>query len=474
MPESAYPNSPYHFVPLPESGVDRQAAPPHDRFQTTSGRLVVRLRTLSPLFIGRGGEKEQDQEQQYLLTSAGRLVIPGSSLKGMIRSTFEAVSQSCLRLYKGEYRTRTPQNYVVPAAHLPQVTQEKGVSGCQDPANLCLACRVFGMVAGGRNHLGQVAIGEARPEDPDLQPARGFSIIPLMQPRPHHRAFYVLPPNQRIGRKFYFHGSQVRTSNHARKKCLDRVIPKDATFRFVISLTNLDKGALDILVYSLLLESTMAHRLGQGKAAGLGSVQLQLAEADLFPDPVARFKSWKGGEHHLTGEALTSWITEIYQRLAPNMGLPHLKALRAILRFPDPINRRYPSTDWFGQNPRVPLAPLDQNLPQTLPSFEPWSVPIPTVSASGKAGQATTRAPTPIRPEELPPVEATVTFNPGSQKWKVQFQLDGKPKSVEIKDGGWLGNRLEEIRKQVAKKRSVTLTVRVQRDGNNFTILGLG
>ncbi|RCK78244.1 MAG: DUF324 domain-containing protein [Candidatus Ozemobacter sibiricus] len=471
--ENTYPNNPYHFVPLPERGVKRQPAPPHDRFQHLSGSLVVRLRTLSPVFIGKGGEQGQDREHQQLLTSAGRPVIPGSSLKGMIRSTFEAVTESCLRLFQGSYQTRhANQRYQVPREHLPPTSSETEVRGCQDPAHLCLACQLFGMVSGGKNHLAQVAIGEARPEDGRWQPAPGFSIIPLMQPRPHHRAFYVLPPHQKIGRKFYFHGAQIQKSNHARKKTLDRVIPAGKTFRFTVTFTNLRQEALDRLVYSLLLESGMAHRLGQGKPAGLGSIRLQLAEVRLMPDPVARFQRWQVEERHLTGEALQAWVAEIYQRLEAWRKSPPLQALRAILHYPDPTSRSYPAPEWFRTHPHTPLAGLPTDLPPSLPAFEDWAeapAHTPAPPAPGNAPHAPRASP----PEELPPLEATVTFAPNTQEWQVQFQFDGKSKTAKTKDSTWLGNRLEEIKRQLDRKSSCQLKVRLQRDGNSFKILGL-
>lgn len=112
---------PYHFVPVepPSAGVDRrafEAGQPsnvtHDRYapNTWSGRIVCRLKTVSPIFIGseRGEGPAPVQVQNYTL--GGRIAIPASSLRGMVSSLAEAASNSAMRVFDGEarYSVRKP------------------------------------------------------------------------------------------------------------------------------------------------------------------------------------------------------------------------------------------------------------------------------------------------------------------------------------------------------------------------------
>ncbi|MCX7977363.1 MAG: RAMP superfamily CRISPR-associated protein, partial [Bellilinea sp.] len=80
-------------------------------------------------------------------------VLPGSSLKGALRSLVEAISPSCVAVNSGATRFAIP----------------RPLSRCAQVERLCPACRLFGMSGAGHdNYLGQVSIEDAR-----LMPAQG-------------------------------------------------------------------------------------------------------------------------------------------------------------------------------------------------------------------------------------------------------------------------------------------------------------
>ncbi len=93
-------HAPYNFVPLPEKVVPAEPLPDHDRYYTDrhSGYFTVTLTTETPLYIrGMLTEAEAAQADQHknkpdFFQRNGKPVIPGSSLRGMLRSLVEIVA----------------------------------------------------------------------------------------------------------------------------------------------------------------------------------------------------------------------------------------------------------------------------------------------------------------------------------------------------------------------------------------------
>jgi CRISPR-associated protein (TIGR03986 family) len=108
-------SAPYNFVPLPEKIIpavpDASRLPDHDRYYPEpdyhSGYFDVTLRTVSPLYIRgpiaanllpRQEEKGVKDNPAFFHTGDGtRPVIPGSSLRGMLRALLEIVSYSKMK-----------------------------------------------------------------------------------------------------------------------------------------------------------------------------------------------------------------------------------------------------------------------------------------------------------------------------------------------------------------------------------------
>jgi len=112
--------NPYNFVrPLPENKskdedkvdiklLGRCAPPPHDRFIGLTGKITCELTARTPLFISdsefvkdhRSGHKSY---RFFRLDNYGKeeYTIPSTSLRGMLRSVFEAVTNSCFSVFEG-------------------------------------------------------------------------------------------------------------------------------------------------------------------------------------------------------------------------------------------------------------------------------------------------------------------------------------------------------------------------------------
>ncbi|MCI0396950.1 MAG: TIGR03986 family CRISPR-associated RAMP protein [Chloroflexi bacterium] len=107
--------NPYNFVrPLPDTDrgnplLGRCAPPPHDRYIGLTGQVTCELTAVTPLFTAgsEGVEKLADDHYQYRffqLEPGGPPTIPGSTIRGAIRSIFEAVTNSCFSVFDGDRR----------------------------------------------------------------------------------------------------------------------------------------------------------------------------------------------------------------------------------------------------------------------------------------------------------------------------------------------------------------------------------
>lgn len=107
-------HNPYHFVPVKRGcrtnnlsmsdfwGPENRYAR-HDLYDVDgrSGRIICRLRTLTPIFVGARRTREPTKEQPGYVRPFeldGKPAIPGTTLRGLISSVAEAASNSALRI----------------------------------------------------------------------------------------------------------------------------------------------------------------------------------------------------------------------------------------------------------------------------------------------------------------------------------------------------------------------------------------
>src|SRR5262249_33186071 len=147
---------PYDFVPL-VGKPQRQAPGGHDRYSAGrySGLLKCRLTARTPLFIYDPRfvrRVDQNHETVNFPIFGGVAIIPGSSLKGVIRSVVEAVEACCFTLpspfphqYRGSGITRNKEITVRLPAGFEHCHEKMAVAkDHHKPAALCPACRPFG------------------------------------------------------------------------------------------------------------------------------------------------------------------------------------------------------------------------------------------------------------------------------------------------------------------------------------------
>lgn len=349
--------NPYAFVRWGPPG-RRKLATRHDQFKGYSGCIVCRLTALTHLFIPKTQEQVDRNRHvtlELLRTGDRRSLLPGSSLKGVLRNVAEALSGSCLvlpqtRQGKLEYRGRPPVVYQVP----------QGFERCQSAEDACPACRLFGLLFRGEVFMGKLSVSDAVAGS-DAK-TEWMTIGALMEPKPRHRAWYEDPKQRKLarGRKFYYHqpsGPRRAAQETRYNKTIEPVVP-GTVFKFEIEYTNLTADELALLVFSLVLEESLRHKAGMGKPVGLGSVQIEIVDwAHL--DPEVRYRQFGGGIVVLSEDQLrrevAHWRHAYHQTYAQWAGC--LSDLKRIWNW-DPnstVEIKYPGQEWFRKNPETPL-----------------------------------------------------------------------------------------------------------------------
>jgi hypothetical protein len=292
---------PYDFVPFPKERPDRKQGAGQDKLNPCllSGTLELTLHTLTPVHVGLGySDFIKAGNQEYLAalqaskpireegTTRRRYLIPGSSIKGAVRSLVEAITRSCIRITQGRHRPYIPQGY----------------GGCMSVNDLCIACRLFGA----QDYQGHVSFEDAVALKGSLvllgtpllwTPARGGRGLP---PR-------YLERDRAKGRKFYRHARPP--SGVDPRAC----IKSGAELPLRIHFLNLSEAELGVLLTALGLhpDHPFPIKLGGGKPVGLGSVQIILNRVTLLQGVDALKATGRLGQAKtLAGDDLNDFLTQ--------------------------------------------------------------------------------------------------------------------------------------------------------------------
>lgn len=347
--------NPYDFIRLVGKAPDRnKEARLHQKFHSLNGRIECILTARTPLFVPRAqayrAERSRAHETLTFYRDAQKhSLIPGTSLKGVIRNVAEAAANACLILPNRLSYERQRVEYDLPP----------GFRACDDLKRLCPVCRLFGMLNRGTVFAGNVTVGDAKAQ-PGYEMQR-FTLAVLSTPKPRHTAFYSKetdrnkPPVR--GRKFYYHhkqGPQLRSEQDAQNKTVEAVLA-GAAFTFQVEYINLTDEDLQLLLFALVLWEDTCHKIGMGKPIGLGSAKIEITGLMAW-DSQARYRRLNAGwEDALTGAALQGFITERVASYRAEQ-TQNLKDLHRILNWDHaPANISYPTQQWFRANSRTPL-----------------------------------------------------------------------------------------------------------------------
>ena len=314
---------PYEFVGFPSKRPDRKSGVGQDRIRRNllSGRLELTMQTLTPVHVGSGyTDFVKAGAQEYLAalqaskrvrdneTLRRRYLIPGSSIKGAVRSIVEAITASCVRIVQNKYRRYLPSGYV----------------GCSQEDELCLACRLFGA----QDYQGHVSFEDA------VAPPGSLVLIGTPLLWTPARSTHGLPPSyldtkgHAEGRKFYPHAKPAQGADP--RTCIKTGTQLPLRIHFI----NLSEAELGVLLTALGLHPKYSFpiKLGGGKPVGLGSVKLTLNALHLLQGEQSIQQTGRLGQATtLEGESLTGRVEEYAKKASELLDSEALQKLANLL-----------------------------------------------------------------------------------------------------------------------------------------------
>ena len=285
----------YEFVPLPDR-VQRQERPQaiwHRRYPgALSGVLRVRLRAEQDVHVGSGIKRLQDGKVvRKVVRMAVRIQdrpgIPGSSLKGVLRGRYEAITRSCVpqKPPLGQMVSIRSSTGIRQARLRLEDRSERYLKTECDDRQRCPACALFGRMS----LRSRVAVQ-------DLFCAGGeeFAIALLhaqFSPNLHHVGKPVRA-RDRSGQEYFevgsLHGRKFAVgvgpiADKAEKQWIE-VIPAGSVVEGTIRLFNVLPAELGGLLAALGKIPASALKIGGGKGRGFGRMRLDGIAYDLRDD----------------------------------------------------------------------------------------------------------------------------------------------------------------------------------------------
>ncbi|MEA1883590.1 MAG: TIGR03986 family CRISPR-associated RAMP protein, partial [Thermotogota bacterium] len=282
--------APYNFIPLntncvPSEHETWEQIPGFDQYEkgTLSGTIEIEIKTKTPLYIRdtKTTAMHEGQQPESFFAPDGTPKIPGSSLKGLVRSMVEIASYSKFSFV--DVDTDDPKNI---QNHIPNKTKKI----------LDMTEALFGDT----EHIsGRVSFEDANFTG-DKNQAFEATTSPkiLSSPKPTTFQHYLEQPqgtytpkdqlnnwndNAPIrGHKMYWHrnnpnwseGKPIRDRNDTQHTIITPV-KTGSTFKGTIRFENLTEVELGALLFVLELKENLCHKIGMAKPLGLGSIKIK-------------------------------------------------------------------------------------------------------------------------------------------------------------------------------------------------------
>jgi len=255
---------PFAYVDIPGEGPEKGEYIAHDKFygeKHLTGKLELELEVISDyLFVGSGNYdlREKDKLVYYsFFRTNGDIVIPGTSIKGAVRSVLEAISNSCVS------QTRRGEGHFV--------THKRCEFGLEK-TNLCPACKLFGTTG----YAGRASFFDAHPEKSDIE------IVKI------HELF---PPRINEGKRKFYQNKKfnpVRNKRQERNYRFVEAVKKGSKFKSALSFQNIEKRELALLLYAMGIGQDYMIKIGGAKPRCFGTVRFIPTAIKLWADPLAR------------------------------------------------------------------------------------------------------------------------------------------------------------------------------------------
>lgn len=228
------------YSSLPPLPTNRRRLPPSEQHQQlaldlVSGRVQGTIVVQSPLHVGTGllveaprGTRTTSPLVKQFYRLDNHRTIPGSSLKGSLRSLIELFTNACLpHERRGEHQ------------------------GCSK-TNVCVACKLFGSMG----YEGNVYFAAATQLDDKVS----VTTVPAQFNRKKHRD----------NRRFYPH--RIKQTENATWAL--ETVPKGGQFALNVTFRNLQSAEVGLLLIALGQgDPAICPKLGGAKSAGLGAVR---------------------------------------------------------------------------------------------------------------------------------------------------------------------------------------------------------
>lgn len=308
-PDNIASSKPYKLIHFPAKLPNLAHPAGHDKFlnDCLHGTLFLNLIVQTPLHVSIGvvvmGDDIGNSSIPLIKTMTQGinegLIIQGSSLKGCIRSVYEAITNSTLGVASNEVK-----NNISDKKRLPCLKKEE----------LCPASRVFGAL----NWQGLIEFTDATCEK-----ASSIGFMPsLHSPKPKIGTNKFNPnyfdENDKVkGRKFYYQTNRAVDAG-------ERGIPVQQAgieyiFNTQLQFMNLKPEELGTLLIVLGQDSQypIALKVGAGKPVGMGTMTAKITEArvlqgkDKLRDRYSSYTTSETG--YLTGDQLEQFIKQQIQ-----------------------------------------------------------------------------------------------------------------------------------------------------------------
>ncbi len=318
-------SKPYELVSLPDVAPQRHAPVGQERFRSDriSGKISLRLTVKTTAFVASGvvamGSDISNQTRNIPLikTSVLRnqgLLIPGSSLKGVVRSIYEAITASCLCKTTVD-RTKIPDGY----------------SECRNKNTLCPACQVFGAMG----WQGLIRFPDA--VTTERKSSVGF-IPSLYAPRSKRAAYYLR--GKVAGRKFYYHTIKA-VDKGSQKGIAVQQAGSEFIFTTQLHFMNLTLAELGTLLIVLGQDknNAIALKVGGGKPIGMGTMVVEnIQELELLQnqqDWKKRYCTYEQELETLMGNKLQEFLKQAIATAHKTLvRSQQMQQIRDVLQFP--------------------------------------------------------------------------------------------------------------------------------------------
>lgn len=235
-------SKPYEFVPFLSQ---KKHLPVGNQY---SGKILIRLTALTDISVLSGELIEEGRVAYAFARNGDKIIIPGSSLKGAVRTVAEAASHSCGYVISYDKKNRD------------KIQLKKNV--CSE----CITCDMFGFLFHKTSKKSKVSINDFIMTSGKVETKTAPS---LFSPQVEK----CIEDENIKGIKFYYHGNGIAETGEIPTE----VAVKDSTFKGEIFYKDLDEQQLGLLLFAIGGgEDSIQLKIGHNKPGYWGSVQTEI------------------------------------------------------------------------------------------------------------------------------------------------------------------------------------------------------